>query len=322
MSAKISREEWIKRFQSINSIDMFDYSFIENDLKNANSKIKIKCLKCFTIFQTTPNIHYYGKSKCNNCSNNKLGLERRKTHEQFLKEVHNKWTSEFEILSLYTGAKKLIKVKHVLCGDIKEKIAETVLKHGCVICSKTYISNKNEFIKKSEAKHGKFFDYSEVNYVNNHTFITIICPLHGKFKQRPRNHTNGDGCKDCRASKGEKEIWKVLLKYNIFYESQKRFIDCRYKKPLPFDFYIPKCNLIFEFDGPQHFEITCEKLGNKVFTIEEAKKNFEFIQLKDEIKNNYCNSKDIKLVRIKYTDFNKIEEIIKRELNLGERDCE
>ncbi len=39
-----------------------------------------------------------------------------------------------------------------------------------------------------------------------------------------------------------------------------------------------------------------------------------FIQENDIIKNEYCNNNNIKLIRIKYTEFNNIEKILTKEL--------
>ena len=45
-----------------------------------------------------------------------------------------------------------------------------------------------EFIAKAKAVHGDKYDYSQVEYVNNHTKVSIICPIHGVFRQRPLDH--------------------------------------------------------------------------------------------------------------------------------------
>lgn len=55
-----------------------------------------------------------------------------------------------------------------------------------------------EFIQKAIYKHGNYFNYSDINYINNHTKIIIICPKHGKFKQLPYHHLGGNGCSKCR----------------------------------------------------------------------------------------------------------------------------
>lgn len=81
------------------------------------------------------------------------------------------------------------------------------------------------FIKKSEIIHRKKYDYSKVCYVNNKTPVIIICPIHGKFTQIPKNHTNGAGCPKCavefKANKlrGNKEDFiskAILIHFNIY----------------------------------------------------------------------------------------------------------
>ena len=54
-----------------------------------------------------------------------------------------------------------------------------------------------EFINRSILIHNNKFDYSKVEYVNNHTKVCIICPEHGEFWQMPSDHLNGHGCKKC-----------------------------------------------------------------------------------------------------------------------------
>lgn len=62
---------------------------------------------------------------------------------------------------------------------------------------------KEEFIKKAQARHGNRYDYSKVEYVNNHTPIRIICPIHGEFLQIPASHLKGQGCPICGMSKSK-----------------------------------------------------------------------------------------------------------------------
>lgn len=58
-------------------------------------------------------------------------------------------------------------------------------------------NTKDEFIEKALKLYGDKYDYSKVNYVNNHTKVCIICPEHGEFWQTPNSHLNGRGCKKC-----------------------------------------------------------------------------------------------------------------------------
>ena len=90
----------------------------------------------------------------------------------------------------------------------------------------------------------------------------------------------------------------------INFVQEKRFVDCRDNKPLPFDFYLPDHNLIIEFDGQQHYE---PKFG---------KESFAITQKHDEIKNQYCKNNNINLLRVPYFEGHNIENIISKQLNL------
>jgi Zn-finger nucleic acid-binding protein len=54
-----------------------------------------------------------------------------------------------------------------------------------------------EFIQRAREIHGGKFDYSKINYINNKTKVTIICPEHGEFKQTPSDHLGGSNCPKC-----------------------------------------------------------------------------------------------------------------------------
>lgn len=108
----------------------------------------------------------------------------------------------------------------------------------------------------------------------------------------------------CKESFGEERIRNFLEINKIEFVQEKRFEDCRDKRSLPFDFYLPQYNLIIEFDGQQHYE---PKFGED---------NFVRLQKHDEIKNQYCKDNHINLLRIPYWEGNNIENIIVKQLNL------
>lgn len=57
---------------------------------------------------------------------------------------------------------------------------------------------QEEVIDKCIAKHGNRYDYSQLEYINANSFITIICREHGPFRQRASAHYNlGHGCPKC-----------------------------------------------------------------------------------------------------------------------------
>ena len=69
---------------------------------------------------------------------------------------------------------------------------------------------KETFTEKSRKIHGNKYDYSKVEYVNNHTKVYIICPEHGEFLMRPNDHLNGQGCPKCgNINKKAKQLFSV-----------------------------------------------------------------------------------------------------------------
>lgn len=106
----------------------------------------------------------------------------------------------------------------------------------------------------------------------------------------------------CLLSSGEKKIQFILQKEQITFEVQKMFDGCvnpKTEAKLRFDFYLPDYNCCIEYDGEQHFR-PVEYFGGQ--------KAFEAAQYRDILKNKFCENNDIKLIRIPYTDFDKIDE--------------
>lgn len=55
----------------------------------------------------------------------------------------------------------------------------------------------DQFIEKSKKVHGEKYDYSQAVYISSQHKVSIICPLHGLFKQTPSSHVREHGCKEC-----------------------------------------------------------------------------------------------------------------------------
>lgn len=110
-------------------------------------------------------------------------------------------------------------------------------------------------------------------------------------------HTQSCGCLN---SKGELLINEILNYLNISYVSQKVFNGCinpKSKRNLRFDFYLPDYNTCIEYDGVQHYKI----LGWN------DEKHFNEVVYRDSIKTKFCADNNIHLIRIPYTDYDKID---------------
>lgn len=115
------------------------------------------------------------------------------------------------------------------------------------------------------------------------------------IKQKSRKLTKYR--KSASKSKGEMAIAEFLKNESIYFESEWYFKGLyNYNRTtfLYFDFYIPDYNLVIEYDGKQHYN------SNKM----------EHQKVNDFLKNAFCKKNGINLLRIKYIDFNNIENII------------
>ena len=82
-----------------------------------------------------------------------------------------------------------------------------------------------EFITKAKAIHGNRYDYSKVEYVNNHTPVKIVCPIHGVFEQRPNNHLHNNDCPKCaRATQSARQA----MSQEVWIERAKRIHQNKY----------------------------------------------------------------------------------------------
>lgn len=134
--------------------------------------------------------------------------------------------------------------------------------------------------------------------------IDFRCPMCGKvFKKKwchwitmPFNRHVCPACNDNPISAGVSqytiltEEW--LNERNIVFLQEYSFDDCRYKKPLRFDFYIEWQDsiILIEVDGNQHFY-------ESTWT---SKERLEENKTRDKIKDEYCLKNNYKLVRIPY----------------------
>ena len=188
----------------------------------------------------------------------------------------------------------------------------------CPICAnesrkRTKASDKETFIERAKLVHGNDYDYNDVVYVNAQTKVRIYCKKHKRyFYQEPFVHLKGCGCPYCKSSKGENKISDLLNKHGILYHQHYKMLNdkpnilCNIKRFYA-DFFLPKYNLIFEYNGQQHYmPIKSWKGEDRLHAQEERDISFRL----------FCKRHNIRLVEISYKDFDKIDDIIINELNI------
>ena len=122
-----------------------------------------------------------------------------RTKEQFIKEakaVHGNKYNYSKVV--YKGCDKKVCIICPIHGEFWQTPYNHINKGcGCSKCKRCKKLTTEEFIERAKKIHGNKYDYSKVEYVNNHTKVCIICPIHGEFWQQPNNHLQGKSCPKC-----------------------------------------------------------------------------------------------------------------------------
>jgi hypothetical protein len=307
--AQRTTQSFIEKAKEVHG-DRYDYSLV--DYKDNNSKIEVICKK-HGAFITYPNNHLSGKN-CAKCS--RVFKHTTQSFIERAKEIHGD-KYNYSLVN-YINSKTKIKIICHKHGEFLQEPANHLQGSGCDKCAHEESGVRRrrtieQFMTTAKKVHGDRYDYSKVDCVHVQSEVVIICKIHGEFKQNVVSHLIGNGCFKCNKSLGENKISYFLKKYNIDYDSQKRFDKCKNKKTLPFDFYIKDKNLLIEYDGQTHYMPV--RFGG--ISIERAEKNFEEYKKNDEIKTKFSEENNIKLLRIPYTEFENIEKILKIELNIS-----
>lgn len=302
MANKLTLNMFVDKANTVHC-DKYDYSL--SKYINSQTKIIIIC-PIHGVFTQKPNGHLDGKG-CKLCGTdivkNKLSL----SINDFIKSANIVHNNKYNYnLVEYKNNKNNVRIICPIHGEFMQTPNNHLAGQGCSKCGNLLagIKQRNDtsyFIGKSKEIHGNKYNYSNVNYITVHDYVDIICPIHGKFTQKPNTHLNGSGCPYCKESIGEKKIAKYLENKLIKFERQKKMFGCKNINKLVFDFFLPDHNTLIEFDGEQHF-IPIKHFGG----INKFKKQ----KINDKIKNDYVKSNNYNLLRIKFNKINMIDKIL------------
>lgn len=199
MSSKITSEDFIKRAK-LKHGDKFDYSLV--NYQNAKTKIQIICQQ-HGIFEIKPHSHLNKDGGCNQCRLEKLKKLYSWTTEIFIQKSLEKHGNKYNYSKTnYINKSNKVIIICLIHGEFLQRPNVHIMGAGCVKCgnkshSEKISYNHDEFILLSNQKHNYFYDYSKTKYEYSQQKITIICPIHGEFKQTATNHLNGSGCVKC-----------------------------------------------------------------------------------------------------------------------------
>lgn len=108
--------------------------------------------------------------------------------------------------TVYTRSCDKVTVTCPKHGDFQVRAGNHLIGVGCAKCgfeknAKEKAHTLDVFIEKAKAVHGDKHDYSQVEYINTDTKVTIVCKEHGAFQQTPYKHLKGQGCPICGVKK-------------------------------------------------------------------------------------------------------------------------
>lgn len=249
---------------------------------------------------------------CKKCANLKIGEAQKLTSDAVNDVIESKndnvWLNPGEYIGSTTRNLR------ILCGRCNSPFTTSLasIQNGsgmCPDCGKYVSSHATKYTKEDLLQmatiDGELMVVSPDDYVNMSTKMNFYCSECGNvFATTPFYYLKGGytRCQNCWiSSQGQEDIDVVLKEYGIERVRQKTFDDCRDKRKLPFDFYLPKYNLLIEFNGEQHYRAV-EYFGGK--------DTFTTLQKHDRIKKEYAEMNGFNYLVITYKEQNDIRNIL------------
>ena len=234
----------------------------------------------------------------------------KKTIEDFKRQVFDVYDREYVVLDNYFyGSDYKIKVMHntSICNHIYDVFPNNLIRKlsSCPKCFRDKLSNLYRLDVDIIRDFCKNINYKLIStkYRNAHIKLDFECDNNHTFNMNFNNLSNGQRCPYCTETYGERYVHEFLDKLDYSFVYQYSFNDCIYKiRPMRFDFAVfnldGSLKYLIEYDGEMHF-----------FPIFGQKDLIETIE-RDKIKNEYCKSHNIDLIRISYLDKKNINSIL------------
>lgn len=204
-----------------------------------------------------------------------------------------------------------VKYVKVICPHHRDKGIQYVQtqnllrNNGCKYCAHNVQKTHEEFVQDIKGLFGESITIVSKYNCQNQGKIKCRCNIHNiEYETLIVNLLKGySGCPECSRTKsnGERQIGRILKSWNVAYEEQKTFQNCKDIKCLPFDFYLSQCNVLIEYDGEHHYRpVNFNNCNNGIDIYLSTKKH-------DKMKDEFCIQNHIPLIRIPYTQINNLE---------------
>ena len=297
-----TKEEYEQDVLQYNSqIKVFDDY---NTRTHKNSKCTFQCITCGYMFQEIPRIFLQNKCKCSNCEHNLPFTP---------EEIKSKITNLNPNIILLSDIEKFTGRADCYCKICKNtwntEISHFIYNNArCPHCSDIESGKKKR--KTNEAfitqlKNKNIHKITPIsNYVSVNDNILVKCDICNYiWNTKPSLLYLNVGCPKCNIiSVGEYYISEILDELKIEYFTQKKFDDLLgvNSGKLSYDFYLPKYNLLLEFQGSHH--------DGK--SPRQSEYQFKIQQEHDKRKREYAQNNGYDFLEIWYWDIRKIKEIL------------
>ena len=220
--AKLTTEEFIAKAKAVHG-DRYDYSKV----KYVDSKTKV-CIVCkeHGEFWQKPGNHLRG-IRCHQCGIEDRRAKRTLPVEDFLESAKAIHGDKYDYSKVqYINRKTSVCIICPVHGEFWQSPKKHLAGHGCEKCfreslKKRYALGNKRFIEKACAIYNSFYDYGKVNYQNSNIPVTITCPIHGDFQQKPSVHLSGHGCPHCGMIKRAEA--RTVWTHESCYEEAKKY---------------------------------------------------------------------------------------------------
>lgn len=222
-----TNEEFIKQAKEIHPTLMFDKTkYIKND-----QKVIVTCSE-HGDFEIRPTNLLRG-STCKKCAFTKIAKDRSFSTETFItkaNKVHNYKYSYNNLVYINNYTK--ITINCSIHGDFKQTPVMHLKGSGCNLCGIEQAKDKqtitfSDFVIKANIKFNNKYTYFEETWKDRISLLKIVCPTHGIFHQKPRDHLkSANGCKECNNGVGLGFKKKDFIQHFIDKECIFYIIEC------------------------------------------------------------------------------------------------
>lgn len=287
--------EWVKKVleKYPENAEKYDYSKVV--LTKAHDKVTIIC-KQHGEFQQDAANHLQGQG-CRKCNNS-----HKLSQEEWIAKARSVHGDKYDYSKvIYEKANKKVVIICPEHGEFEQIANDHLQGCGCTECGKLSIAESRKkdtdsVLKGFKDVHGDRYDYSKVVYKDTHTPVDIICPKHGVFPQRPKDHLEGHGCPKCvpKISSYEQECYEFIKQFcPDAVQSDRTVLEGK-----ELDIFIPSKHLAVEINGiwwhndkqkdkRYHFNkfVACKEKGIRLIQITDYEWNRDRVKFEKLIKH-------------------------------------